>query len=151
MVRRVSKYATVNPRHPEAFGICDRSGFLFNRKDLVKQMQWAGDSLVWTGLWVGKPFLDVPNEQSRSPILGPDPVPIPFPRPPLMEETFWNEIADVPWEFQSFWWEEQEDSPSPQLYETVTGWGAPTQAEQALPRKEREAMLRKINFTKPGD
>lgn len=45
MVSRTGKYARpgqVNPRKPQAMGICDRTGFLFNRKDLVKQMTWAG-------------------------------------------------------------------------------------------------------------
>jgi hypothetical protein len=146
MVSRTGQYAHVNPRHPQAMGICDRTGFLFNRKDLVKQMVWAGNKLVWTGFWVGRPFVDMPNEQSRPSILGPDPVPVPFPRPALTLLTPWEVMDNLSWEFQGFPWEEQEESPSPEIVETITGWGAPSNARQALPGKEREALLQGVYF-----
>jgi hypothetical protein len=50
-------------------------------EELVKQFEWAGDQKVWTGLWVGKDELDVPNEQLRTPIVKDDPKPVPNPRP----------------------------------------------------------------------
>lgn len=43
---------------------CDRSGFMF--KKLHKQYEWVGDRKIWTGLMVGKEFLDEPNEQNRT-------------------------------------------------------------------------------------
>jgi hypothetical protein len=58
---------------------CDRSGEMFER--LVKQYEYAGDELVWTGLWVGKKYLDKPQEQLRPPIIGDDPKPLLNPRP----------------------------------------------------------------------
>ena len=61
IARWKGKYVNINPQNPNALGICDRTGFTFNHKDLVKQMEWRGDSLVWTGLMVGKPYLDVPS------------------------------------------------------------------------------------------
>lgn len=76
------KHVRVDPQHPDAIGFCDRSGFPYNRSDLIKQFEWMGNSLQWTGLWVGKDQLDVPNEQLRNPLLPPDPVPILYPRPP---------------------------------------------------------------------
>jgi hypothetical protein len=76
------KYVTVNDRNPKALGICDYSGFVFNRVDMVRQMEWRGNSLVWTGMIVGKPFADKPNEQGRAPILPPDPIPVTLPRLP---------------------------------------------------------------------
>jgi len=76
------KYVTIDPKHPSALGVCDESGFTFNHKDLVKQMEWRGDSLVWTGFMVGKPYLDVPNEQNRPPLVKSDPYPVKNPRLP---------------------------------------------------------------------
>jgi len=151
MVNRTGKYVVVKPRSRQAFGICDRTGYLFDRKDLVKQMKWAGNKLVWTGFWVGKPFVDSPNPQSRSPVLGPDPVPVPFPRPPLVTETPWEVIEDCAWEFQGFPWEEANTSPSKDIEETITGWGAPSDAQEALPGKDRYRELQRASFGKLED
>ena len=76
------KYVTIDPENPSAVAVCDQSGFVFNHKDLVKQMEWRGDSLVWTGFLVGKPFLDIPNEQNRPPLVKDDPKAIKNPRIP---------------------------------------------------------------------
>jgi hypothetical protein len=77
------KYVNIDPKNPEALGICQISGFVFNHKDLVKQMRWCGNSKIWTKLLVGKPFQDIPNEQNRPPITKKDPYPIENPRPPI--------------------------------------------------------------------
>lgn len=85
------KHVTIDESAPEAVGICDYTGFVFLKKDLVKQMEWRGNALVWTGFLVGRPYLDTPNEQFRPPILPPDPVPVEFPRLPQgITETFSN-------------------------------------------------------------
>jgi hypothetical protein len=84
------KYVTVDMDNPRALGICDASGFVFNRCDMIRQMQWIGNDLKWTGLYVGKPFADVPNEQARPPILPPDPVPILYARPPQGQQMTWS-------------------------------------------------------------
>ena len=146
MVNRTGKYVSVKPHSRQAFGICDRTGYLFDRKDLVKQMRWAGNKLVWTGWWVGKPFVDSPNPQSRPSILGPDPVPVLFPRPPLVTETPWDMMDDCAWEFQGIPWREEKSSPSQKIGETITGWGAPSDAQEALPGKERQALLEQATF-----
>jgi hypothetical protein len=86
-----TKYVTVDPENPNAFAVCDRSGFYFNHKDLHKQMEWRGNNLVWTGLLVGTPFLDIPNEQNRPPPIKADPIPVKNPRlttPYIDPETF---------------------------------------------------------------
>ena len=67
------KYVSINPDNPSALGVCDESGFIFNHKDLIKQMEWRGNNLVWTGLMVGKPYLDKPSQQNRPPITKDDP------------------------------------------------------------------------------
>lgn len=77
------KHVEIDPDNPEALGICDYTGFVHLRRDLVKQMEWRGNALEWTGLYVGRDYADVPNEQLRPPILPPDPVPVIEPRPPL--------------------------------------------------------------------
>lgn len=75
------KYVTVNPENPEAIGICDRTGLPALRKNLVRQMEYRGNSLQWTGLWVNKVFYDEPSPQQIAPVFPPDPIPIPDPRP----------------------------------------------------------------------
>lgn len=82
-MRYHGKHVEIDPDNPEALGICDYTGFVHLRRDLVKQMEWRGNSLEWTGLYVGRDYADVPNEQLRPPILPPDPVPVIDPRPPL--------------------------------------------------------------------
>jgi len=76
------KNVVINPSSPLALGECDDSGFTFNRKDLVQQMEWRGNNLVWTGLLVGKQYLDAPNEQNRPPLVKADPRPVRNPRLP---------------------------------------------------------------------
>lgn len=44
---------------------CDRTGFLYNSCDMVKQMEWRGKSLRWTGLMVGYDQVDVPNANRK--------------------------------------------------------------------------------------
>ncbi len=58
---------------------CDHSGEMFEK--LHKQYEWAGDGKIWTGLWVGQKYLDVPQEQLRTPIIKDDPKPVDNPRP----------------------------------------------------------------------
>jgi hypothetical protein len=65
----------------EPVGVCDYSGFFFSRSDLVKQREWRGNQLVWTGAIVGRPFVDEPNEQNRPPQIKGDPKAVQNPRP----------------------------------------------------------------------
>ena len=76
------KYVSINPDNPSALGVCDESGFVFNHNQLVKQMEWRGNNLVWTGLMVGKPYLDKPSQQNRPPITNDDPKTVANPRLP---------------------------------------------------------------------
>lgn len=88
--RPKGKYVNINEDNPEALGICDYSGFVFKRADMVRQMEWRGNRLIWTGFIVGKPYSDMPNEQLRPPILRPDPVPIRYPRLPQGDNVVWS-------------------------------------------------------------
>lgn len=88
--RPKGKHVTVDYWNPRALGICDYSGFVHVRSEMVKQMEWRGNSLQWTGFYVGKDYADKPNEQGRPPILPPDPVPVPQPRVPMGQINTWN-------------------------------------------------------------
>lgn len=94
--RPKGKHVFVDQDSPQALGICDKTGFVFKRIDLIRQMEWYGNQLKWTGFMVGKPYLDVPNEQLRPPILPPDPVPIKWPREQQPSAVYWANQA-VPW------------------------------------------------------
>lgn len=74
--------ARVDTQHPDSFGICDRCGNLRNLSDLKYQFQWRGESLVNSNILVCPPCLDIPNEQLRTIVLPPDPLPVPDARPP---------------------------------------------------------------------
>lgn len=76
------KYFQTSFSKPASYGVCDRTGFIFNSKDLVKQMVWAGNSKVWTGWMVGKPFIDIPSQAQRPPLILGDPKPVENPRIP---------------------------------------------------------------------
>ena len=73
--------ARVNARRPEAAGVCDRCGFMYNVRDLQWQFQWAGARLQNLRILVCDTCLDIPQEQLRARILAPDPVPILNARP----------------------------------------------------------------------
>ena len=76
------KHVVIDPKDPQALGVCDYTGFTFNHIDLEKQMEWRGNNLVWTGLMVGKPYVDDPQPQNRPPPVKADPRPVRNPRIP---------------------------------------------------------------------
>jgi len=78
---KISKNVTIDINNPEEVGYCDRSGERFYKKNLVKQMEWQGGKLVWTGLWVGDKYLDEPQEQKRVLPVQKDPKPVKDPKP----------------------------------------------------------------------
>ena len=120
------KYRNIDINNPDAKAVCDRTGFVFNHSDLVQQMEWRGDALQWTGLMVGRPFLDKPNELLRSPYLFPDPVPIENPRP--------YQSYNVVWSNQAILW--------PQL--TILNWASWSGSENgvlAAPVADRRIAL----------
>ncbi len=90
------RHVTIDPQHPEALGLCDDSGFVFNHKDLVKQMEWRGNRLQWTNRLVGRPFLDQPQEQFRSPVIKADPFPVKDPRLPQPDSDHYPPDGGVP-------------------------------------------------------
>jgi hypothetical protein len=95
--RPKGRHVRIDRDFPEALGICDKTGFVFNRKDLVRQMEWRGNALIWTGFYVGLPYVDTPNEQLRPPILPPDPVPIFYPRLQQPQNITWSTASFATW------------------------------------------------------
>jgi hypothetical protein len=80
MARR-GRYGAVDPRSPEAAGVCDRGGEVVKRSELMPEMRWAGDRLVPTGFLCCARHIDRPNPQDRPLRLSADPVPVADPRP----------------------------------------------------------------------
>ncbi len=75
------RYTRIRARDPRALAVCDYSGMYCMHSDLVRQMEYRGSGLVWTGFMVNKKFADKPNHQMLTPILMPDPIPVVMPRP----------------------------------------------------------------------
>lgn len=50
-------------------------------RDLIKQMEYCGSGLRWTGFYVHHKFADQPNPQNLVPYIRLDPVPLPNARP----------------------------------------------------------------------
>lgn len=91
-------HASVSMAHPRALGVCDRCGFVYNHDDLQWQYQWAGPKLQNLRILVCKSCLDEPQEQLRTIILPPDPIPISNPRPGEFGSMV---ISSHPGDFQS--------------------------------------------------
>lgn len=80
MGRRPHGKARVDPSNPEAFSVCDRCGFWFNRVDLQYQHIVAGATIVSTNLAVCERCTDDLQLNLMAITLPPDPVPIADPR-----------------------------------------------------------------------
>ena len=76
-----SPRAPVSWSKPEPWAYCDRCNFQTLRSALTYQLQWGGPSLINLRLLVCCECLDKPQEQLRSIVIGPDPVPVKDPRP----------------------------------------------------------------------
>jgi hypothetical protein len=148
------KYVTIDPKNPSALGQCDESGLTFNHKDLYRQMEWRGNNLVWTGFLVGKPYLDVPNEQNRPPLIKDDPKPIKNSRPPLPytdpESPLVTQFPEILIELEDDSFFDDNASPfGPPAYvlpysnDTIPGWQDPNPVP---PYKALIAQLKKVSF-----
>ena len=70
----------IDPDHPEAWGKDDITGLPVMHTDMVKQMEYIGNGIAWTGFMVHYKDADQPNPQLIPPRLKPDPVPVSNPR-----------------------------------------------------------------------
>ena len=55
---------------------CDYSSFPISLKDQVRQMEYDGQGLYYTGFLVHKKFADIPQQQLLKPKVYKDPIPI---------------------------------------------------------------------------
>lgn len=77
-----SSRAYADMAHPESWGTCDRCNFRYLHKDLVYQFDWRGTSLSNLRILVcTATCLDIAQEQERTILVGPDPIPVLNPRP----------------------------------------------------------------------
>src|SRR5258708_3631517 len=75
--------ATADLHNPRAWGVCDRCGFLYNKRDLQWQYEWFGARTQNTNMLVCDRCLDNLQEQLRVIVMPADPTPIQNPRPEM--------------------------------------------------------------------
>lgn len=87
--------ATIDPNAPEALGVCDRCGHLYNLRELQYQPIIAGPTVIVTRRRVCWQCLDELNPQFQTVRLPPDPAPVSDPRPAFyaLDEKQFYEIA----------------------------------------------------------
>lgn len=68
--------ARTDPGHPQAWGTCQRCGFIGNLVDLAYQFDWRGTQLANLQIKVCSDCYDTPQRQLGAVILPPDPVPV---------------------------------------------------------------------------
>jgi hypothetical protein len=130
---KYGKHVSIDADDPDALGVCDYSGMIFNKKDLIKQMEWRGNALIWTGFLVGRPYADKPNEQLRPPMLPPDPVPVSLPRLPQNTTMTWSQGPNTPWsQLTAFTW---------------ATWSSLYNGYPALPDAQRLQALQNVNWS----
>lgn len=81
----------ISSRDPRPLAKCDQSNMIFFRDELVKDMQFIGNKLQWTGNLVYYKFVDKPNPQGIPIKLRPDPMPVVNPRP-----LYFPELPPIP-------------------------------------------------------
>jgi len=79
-MRMKGRIPYIDSNNPDAWGRCDKTGLPVMYSDLRPQMQYVGNTLMWTGWMVHEKDLDEPNPQTIPPRLKPDPVPVKNPR-----------------------------------------------------------------------
>lgn len=73
--------ARISSKSPQAAAVCDRCGGVYNHVDLQWQFDWAGAGMINKRILVCWHCNDTAQQQLRSIVLPPDPVPVMNPRP----------------------------------------------------------------------
>jgi hypothetical protein len=79
-IRYRGRIPVIDIDHPEAWGKDDITGLPVMHTDMIKQMEYIGNGLAWTGFMVHHKDADQPNPQLIPPRLKPDPLPVDNPR-----------------------------------------------------------------------
>lgn len=85
--------ARTSATSPEAFSVCQRCGFWYNRRILRNQVQWRGAALLPINIYVCPPCYDTPTEQLRAIVVPADPVPVYW---PLVEPFVYDSSGNSP-------------------------------------------------------
>lgn len=80
-IRNHGKYTHMSKNNPRGIGRCDYSGLMVQQRAMIRQMEYRGTGLVWTGYYVNPKFADDPNPQNLTPLIRLDPVPLLNARP----------------------------------------------------------------------
>lgn len=75
--------APADPNNPRARAMCERCSQIVFHDQLLKQMEFRGNKLMWTGIFVCSRCIDQPQPQDRTVLLRPDPEPVRDPRPEM--------------------------------------------------------------------
>lgn len=94
----------VGPKRVDPSARCGNTGLISLHSRLVKQMEFQGEGLVWTGKWADIEFVDEPNPSSMSPILKADPRAIDNPCPWQAPTQVWSEQNTNTWSDQNQYW-----------------------------------------------
>lgn len=85
-----SGHARVSATNPRAIGVCDDCGFQYNLDTLRPKQQWAGMKLQTYNFLVCKRCWDIPQQNLRTIIIPPDPMPVFNPRPEQYVAEVWT-------------------------------------------------------------
>jgi hypothetical protein len=96
----------VSATTPRAQAVCDRCGFWWNHDQLQFQYEWNATSLYNTGALVCRSCLDRPNQQLRTIILPPDPLPVLDARTePFAKDELGPTVSQIAWHAARGAWE----------------------------------------------
>jgi hypothetical protein len=88
----------VSATTPRAQAVCDRCGFWWNHDQLQFQYEWNATTLYNTGALVCRSCLDRPNQQLRTIILPPDPLPVLDARTePFAKDELGPTVSQIAW------------------------------------------------------
>lgn len=143
-----SGHARTSITNPDSFAVCDICAQWWNHSKLSWQYQWAGNTTVNLRLLACPTCVDVPNEQLRSLVLPPDPIPTKDPRlEPFQQDanagnlsgfgyqnglsgqngpvTNWDQ-AGATWDTPGNKWDTvNQDVPTPPSSSDITNWDQP--------------------------
>jgi hypothetical protein len=89
------KYTSKSRRNPHGNAVCDYSGLNVAHHKLVRQMEYSGSRLRFTGFWVNPRYADVPNPQNLIVLIRQDPVPLDHARPDPYVMNYANPTANI--------------------------------------------------------
>lgn len=97
MLRRPHGRARLDEDHPQAWGRCDRCGFLYLLRDLAWQYQINGLTTINTGFRVCETCVDSLNYQFQNVPLPADPLPVmnARPEPYMLDEVDYLSTQDL--------------------------------------------------------